>query len=68
MSRRRKSGGGAACECQGDCNRAHTGPCPNVEGLLAADSRYPVRLEIVAGRVLCTGCREPFNPDKRWRW
>ena len=68
MSRHRKSGGGAACECQGDCNRSHTGQCPNVEGQLAAGSRYPVRLEIVDGRVLCTGCREPFNPDKRWRW
>lgn len=62
------AGGSATCQCQGDCNRAHTGPCPNQQGGLAAGSRHPVRLEIVDGRLLCVGCREPYDPNKRWAY
>jgi len=65
---RRKSGGGATCECQGECNRSHTGPYPNRDGSTAAGSRYPTRLKLVGDRVLCAGCVEPYEPTKRWRY
>lgn len=53
------------CQCLGTCNRAHTGPCPNRLGSLAAGSRNPVRLSLVGDRLLCVGCLEPYDPSKR---
>lgn len=65
MTRRTSS---ARCECSGECNRAHTGPCSNTAGTLAAGTRYPTRLVLRGDRVLCVGCTEPYNPAKRWRY
>jgi hypothetical protein len=56
------------CQCRGVCAREHTGPCPNRLGMLAAGSRHPVRLTLVGDRLLCVGCQEPFDRNKRWRW
>lgn len=56
------------CQCSGDCNRAHTGPCPNREGSLAAGSRWPTRLRLIGERLLCAGCLEPYDPNKRWAY
>lgn len=55
----------ACCECDGLCAREHTGPCPNHAGSLAAGSRWPTRLHVVAGRLLCSGCREPYSARTR---
>jgi hypothetical protein len=67
MSRYRH-GGCTRCECDGTCNRAHTGPCENTVGSNAAGSRYPTRLVLRGDRVLCVGCTEPYDPTKRWRY
>lgn len=56
------------CHCDGLCARAHTGPCPNWLGSLAAGSRWPTRLHLIGDRLLCTGCLEPYSPTKRWRF
>lgn len=56
------------CSYDGACNRSHTGPCPNQLGNLAAGSRNPVRLHLVGDRLLCTGCLEPYDAGKRWRY
>ena len=67
MSRGQR-GGSARCECQGECNRAHTGPCENTATTLAAGSRYPTRLVLIDNRVMCVGCLEPYDSTKRWSY
>lgn len=62
------AGGSATCQCQGDCNRAHTGPCPNQQGALAAGSRHPVRLEIVDGRLRSITVRKRPIEVQAWQY
>lgn len=56
------------CSCLGQCAREHTGACPNRLDSLAAGSRWPTRLHLIGDRLLCTGCRQPYDPNKRWAY
>ncbi len=49
------------CQCDGLCAREHTGL-----GALAAGSHYPTKFHLIDGKLLCSGCREPYDPNKRW--